>query len=88
MNNYNCFRDYEQFHTINNEPGFSFTPPIINEQISFNISTNTLDNGQNYYYDVDSGSYSQIQFACGFQDGYIEGLSDYSEIILEIRNCK
>ena len=82
------FRNYEEYYPINNEPGFSFTPPIINEEISFNISSNTLDDGQNYFYDVDSGSYSQLECACGFQDGDNEGLSDASEIVLNIKNCK
>ena len=76
------------YFPINNEPGFSFQPPDINEDISFQISTQTLSDDMNYFYDVDSGSYSQIQFACGFMDGANQGLYDPSTVILNIRECK
>ena len=82
------FRNYEEYYPINNEPGFSFTPPIINKEISFNISSNTLDDGQNYFYDVDSGSYSQLEFACGFQDGYDKSLSNFETVQVNIEKCK
>ena len=82
-------RNYEEYPSINDKPGFSFIPPVINEEVSFNISSQTLISEEdNYFYDVDSGSYSQIRFACGFKNGDDNDLTSFSLLFLNIRQCK
>ena len=85
---HSLYRNYEEYIPLNDEPGFSFSPPVINEDISFNISTKTLGNGENFFYDVDSGSYSQLRFACGFKDGKRQDLFTPKIVLLNIRQCR
>ena len=73
---------------MNDEPGFVFSPPVLSHDIRFNVTTQTLDNDETFYYDVDSGSYEQLQFACGFQDGTSDALTNPHTVYLYIRQCE
>ena len=73
--------------SLNDEPSFDFSPPHLDHVIEFNLTSQTFS-GDQYFYDIDSGSSRQINFCCGFRDGDTDLLTDHSDITLYVQESK
>ena len=73
--------------SLNDEPSFDFSPPLLDHVMEFNLTSETFS-GDQYFYDIDSGSYSQINFRCGFRDGNTNSLTNHSDITLYIQESE
>ena len=70
---------------LDDEPLFEFFPPHLDHVVEFNLTSQTFS-GDQYFYDVDSGSYSQLNFRCGFRDA--NSIIDFSDITLYVQKSK
>lgn len=75
--------NYEDYVPLNNEPTFVFSPANLDHNIDFNLTTATFSDPE-YYRDIDSGSYSQLSFICGFRNGSRSSFTNSSYITLNI----
>ena len=82
-----CFQfhsnEEEDYEPLNNEPTFVFSPANLAHNIDFNLTTATFSDPE-YYRDIDSGSYSQLSFVCGFRNGSGSSFTSPSYITLNI----